>query len=207
MPGGPRTKFHSAGLLTIWGLLVGSGMLVLGAYASRPGDAGAAPPRWPTETSLPLSDHVPTLLFFVHPRCPCSRASVAELSVVASQCGQRVAIQVVLLQPERPSQATGWSNIEADLAELPQATIRPDPGGVETRRFGIATSGHVLLYDPGGRLLFGGGITLARGHQGDNFGRSEVLHRILGKTGKPADCPVFGCSLATTGRNPSQGSP
>ena len=49
-------RCHPAGLLGIWGLVVGSGMLVLGDYASRPGDAGSAPrpmavgepdpPRW-----------------------------------------------------------------------------------------------------------------------------------------------------------------
>ena len=38
------------------------------------------------------------------------------------------------------------------------------------QRFGAETSGQTLLYDRDGRLLFSGGTTGSRGHDGDNAG-------------------------------------
>ncbi len=96
--------------------------------------------------------------------------------------------------------------METDLAALPGLTIWPDLGGEEARRFGMATSGHVLLYDPEGRRIFSGGITPARGHRGDNRGRQAVLDRILGTERGIAESPVFGCALATPRRIPSRES-
>ncbi len=132
---------------------------------------------------------------------------MAELAHLCERGGDRVSVQAVLLRPGRDREPGGWSDIEADLADLPRLTIRPDPGGEEARRFGVATSGHVLLYDPGGRLLFSGGITSARGHRGDNRGRDAVLDRMLGRAAGTAESPVFGCPLATPRPGPSRGSP
>jgi hypothetical protein len=52
-----------------------------------------------------------------------------------------------------------------------------------------------MLYDGNGRLLFSGGITGARGHSGDNAGRSTVLSLLSRDTVDRAETPVFGCSL------------
>jgi hypothetical protein len=63
----------------------------------------------------------------------------------------------------------------------------------------VSTSGHVLLYDAGGRLTFSGGITASRGQRGDRYGRNAVLARIPGQEGegdRPRP-PVFECSLVT----------
>ena len=35
--------------------------------------------------------------------------------------------------------------------------------------------GHVLLYDKNGALVFSGGVTPARGHEGDSIGNSMIL--------------------------------
>ena len=65
----------------------------------------------------------------------------------------------------------------------------------EARLFEARTSGHVVLYDAGGRLLFSGGITRARGHVGDNYGRQQVSSLLRNHTVRVADGPVFGCPL------------
>jgi len=46
-----------------------------------------------------------------------------------------------------------------------------------------------------GRLAFSGGITLARGHEGDSAGLQRI--RSLLRTGKAdrSEAPVYGCSL------------
>ncbi len=70
--------------------------------------------------------------------------------------------------------------------------------GDEARRFGAATSGHVMLYDAAGRLHFSGGITPARGHEGDSLGRDAVIDLIEAYRSAGRRCsPVFGCPLAT----------
>ncbi len=159
MPRQSTLRCHPVSLLTVWGLVVGVGMLLVGDYAARPGVAASAPARWPAESLIRRDGRRPTLLIFLHPRCPCSRASVAELASISSDCGDRVSIQAVLLQPGEGREGWGQSEIEADLADLPRLRIRSDRGGGESRRFGVSTSGHVLLYDPEGRLIFSGGIT------------------------------------------------
>lgn len=70
-----------------------------------------------------------------------------------------------------------------------------DVGGAQARVFGAFISGQTLLYSATGSLLFNGGITDARGHEGDNPGRTALTSILSG--GKPAaiQTPVFGCYL------------
>jgi hypothetical protein len=193
----PSFKYRTAGLLAAWGFIVGVGILLLDAYAARPGTFGSSPERWPAGSILGLDSHRPTLLVFLHPRCPCSRASLAELASVMARCGDRVSAHALVFRPAQLPERWDCSGIEQDLRSLPDVATRPDLEGLEARRFGVATSGHVLLYDTRGRLLFSGGITPARGHQGENYGRSGVLARILGTDRERPVHPVFGCPLGT----------
>jgi hypothetical protein len=73
-----------------------------------------------------------------------------------------------------------------------------DRGGVEAKRFGARTSGEVLLYSAVGRLLFFGGITGSRGHEGDNYGLTSLasfLTATPSESAVTAGSPVFGCAL------------
>jgi hypothetical protein len=65
------------------------------------------------------------------------------------------------------------------------------------RRFGASTSGQTLLYNMAGRLVFNGGITIARGHSGSNDGRDAVVALLSGLVPMHTITPVFGCSLVT----------
>src|SRR5436190_6315 len=79
---------------------------------------------------------------------------------------------------------------------IPGVTVRADVDGEAARRFGAATSGQALLYTADGRLLFSGGITESRGHEGDNAGRSAIAALVLGaEPTKLATSPVYGCPL------------
>jgi hypothetical protein len=84
-----------------------------------------------------------------------------------------------------------WKSAETMLG----VTAFVDVGGEEAARFGAATSGTVVLFDESGTLVYSGGITASRGHQGDNAGRRRVLAFLR------AECPdanrsdVFGCPL------------
>ena len=70
-----------------------------------------------------------------------------------------------------------------------------DLDGAEARRFGAETSGHTLLFDLDGNLLFSGGITQSRGHAGGNAGESAIVSLVNTRTADRARTLVFGCSL------------
>jgi hypothetical protein len=184
-----------AGLLGAWGLAVAAGMLLMGAYAARPGDAGAVPARWPAGGAVRLDGRRPTLLIFLHPRCPCSRASLDELAIILDRCGDRVSAHAVVFWARHDREDWVPSPFEAALTDIPGLAAHPDRGGEEARRFGVATSGHVLLFDTRGDLIFSGGITPGRGERGDSEGRAALLGRIMGERGEGPEPPVFGCSL------------
>jgi len=72
-----------------------------------------------------------------------------------------------------------------------------DENGAEAQRFQSKTSGQTVLYAPSGELLFHGGITIARGHEGDNPGVDVIESLLQHKDAAPvaASTPVFGCEL------------
>jgi hypothetical protein len=73
--------------------------------------------------------------------------------------------------------------------------LRVDDAGVEAARFGAATSGTVLLYDGSGHLLFNGGITESRGHEGFSAGREMLAHLLAQPGHEMKHTAVYGCPL------------
>ena len=201
-----RVKEPWAGMVAAWGVAVVLGLLYLEAYAARPGDDGAPPAVWPAESRIQPDGRRPTVLIFLHPQCPCSRASLAELTYIVERCRTRVSVHAVLLASEAFDR-WGPSGIEQDLVALPDLLVHQDRGGAEGRRFKVMTSGHVLAYDFRGLLVFSGGITAARGHNGDNYGRAALLDLILNREGGQSRSPVFGCPLTTPGSTVSKEPP
>ncbi|MHB1558381.1 MAG: RedB protein [Isosphaeraceae bacterium] len=191
-----RKRWGSAAWMAAWGIAVGVGVLLTHAHMDTPSNPGAPPRHWPVQSRLERDASRPQLLMFLHPRCPCSRASVTELAAILERCDGRLAAQVVLFQPAGRGDA--WSKPEflATLADIPGLKVTPDPNGEELRRFGVSTSGHVLLFDARGNLKFSGGLTPGRGQLGNEAGRSALLARLLGQSPSGLDEPVFGCSFS-----------
>lgn len=189
-----RTILIATGAL--WLLLICTGVGLLWSYNSTPGAAAAALERWPAGSRIrPAADRA-TLVMLAHPRCPCTRASLGELARLMAQARPgRVAAYVLFVKPS--GFADGWeqTDLSASAAAIPGVTVVRDDEGVEARRFRAATSGQTMLYDAGGRLLFSGGITGARGHEGDNAGRAAVVSLLNADEAGQAGTPVFGCPL------------
>ena len=77
---------------------------------------------------------------------------------------------------------------------IPGVRAVRDESGLEARRFGVQTSGQVLVYGASGALLYSGGATGSRGKVGENAGRAAILDAL--STGRAAASkPVFGCEL------------
>ena len=189
-----RPRFPWICLFAGWGIAVTAGCLILQAYAASPGAAVQPLRTWPEASQIPLDGRRPTLLMFIHPLCPCSAASVDELSEILARSGDRVAAHAVVLGTGSKTLGAG-PRIDGSLSQLSGLTTWDDEGGALARRFGVLTSGHVVLYDPQGRLLYSGGITPARGHRGENFGRAAVLATLFGKVSDRCCAPAFGCPL------------
>ena len=180
---------------TFWALLVGLGFLGLERYKREPGAEENPAALWPSSSVLPRDPARANLVLTLHPRCPCSDASLAEFARIKAQCRGRGAGRVVFVKPGRT--LVGWKRTRLWRAAcaLPDVGVSCDEGGTEAARFGAETSGQVPLYDASGRLRFRGGITPARGHQGDNAGVQAVVSHLLDAPAVDARTPVFGCPL------------
>ena len=127
--------------------------------------------HWPQASCIHLSDQCHTLVMFAHPKCPCTRASLGELAKILTRCPNTVTPHVVFFKPSDTSEKWDHTDQWLTAAGTPGVNVIRDIDGVEASLFQATTSGQTLLYNAAGELLFSGGITLARGHAGDNPGR------------------------------------
>ena len=201
MLGWARMKTRSARFVigVGWLFAVGVGLAVVMNYESSAGHAGETPSAWPKEASIILDAARPTLVMFAHPKCPCTRASLGELNRLLANCDNRPSVHVFFLKPDGQNDDWAKDDLWRSAANIPGLVLHEDAGGREAEHFGAQTSGHVVLYDSRGRLLFKGGITAARGHAGDNTGENLILARLSGQdAGTAKETPVFGCALRET---------
>ncbi len=195
----------------LWLMPVLAGFAILLDYHSRAGPAPDPPQTWPRSSKLekPLNKQI--LLVFLHPKCPCSAATISELARLLPRLRETQVIAVLTIPAGAPPQ---FANTEAldRLRSIPGLAIITDTNAQETRNFKAVTSGEVLLYDKSGHLRFCGGITPGRGHQGDSAGKDmlEIISSVnSGKKSTVVEiqpgvkataegtyvCPIFGCPL------------
>lgn len=180
-----------------WATLVAASFWGLLSYSQAAGSRGATPQVWPANSKLPIVDGKQTLIMFLHPRCPCSWASLDELEVLAANA---VIPQEALVAFVRPPDVTAlWERdrLWDRAVQLSGVRVVADPGGLEARLFGVETSGHTLVFDSSGRLQFSGGITAFRGHLGDNEGLRSVQQLTQGRLSLRSTHCVYGCPLLT----------
>ena len=179
----------------LWAACVLMGMAVMAAEEFTPAQSAKLASQFPPGSKLALAADKPTLLLFLHPHCPCSRATMRELEKLLAATQDKVAVTNVFPLPA--GTPPGWE--KGDLWNwahaIPGASVRLDPNGVAARQFGVVGSGHTLLYAPTGRLLFSGGITASRGEEGDNPGETAVADFVLRGHADITHTPVFGCTL------------
>jgi hypothetical protein len=182
-------------VLAVWLALVTAGFTTLLEYDATPGETAEPPARWPSAAPVGRDPSRPTLVLFAHPHCPCTRATVAELDRVMARCAGRLAASVLFYAD--PELGREWERTELwnHAASIPGVRAEADPLGEAARRFGAETSGSVVLYAPDGGLLFHGGITASRGHEGDSAGAAAILALVAGETTATRCTPVYGCAL------------
>lgn len=179
----------------IWAAGVIAGLAGLGLYSAIPADAGTAPLTWPLAAHESQKPSKRTLVMFLHPHCPCSHASLSELTEITDRTHGMLEVHVYVVLP--PGVSPDWASGEMALlaAKNPRARIIVDLDGVTTGRFQAAASGETFVYGHDGRLEFHGGITGARGHTGENAGRNAIVQLVHTGIAPVAGTEVFGCSL------------
>lgn len=182
----------------VWIAAVGFGLRTLLSYESAPGRVGSVPVDWPAQSKIERAPSGETLVMLAHPHCPCTRASMGELAQIMARVQGTVRAYVLFLKPQNSGADWDDTDLRRSAAAIPGVTVMTDIDGIEARRFGAETSGHTLLFDPSGRLLFSGGITESRGHAGGNAGESAIVSLVNNHTAERRSTFVFGCSL--TGR-------
>lgn len=191
-----RQYWRQIVLLSVWALLLIGGFGQLFIYANTPGALSLRPPqRWPAETSLLRDPHLPTLVIFAYPLCPCSEASIGELERLLPYIQGKVKSFVIFFKPK--SQSENWAKeaLWKKALAIPEVQVFLDEDGIVANQFDAKTSGQTFLYDSKGDLVFSGGITPERGHMGDSQGRSAILAFVETEKTPISKTRVFGCSL------------
>jgi len=188
-----RALVYGAALLWIAAALGGS--LYMFVYESRPAPRSALAQVWPEQIGLARNPGGFSLVMAVHPKCSCTRASVAELNKLMLGFAGRVHAVALVIKPFELPDLWSESDVTARLREIPNVEMVRDLGGAKAGAFGAQSSGQILLYDPAGQLVFDGGITAFRGHEGPSVG-GETLKQLVAGTGVAGThTKVFGCSL------------
>ncbi|MBC8106546.1 MAG: RedB protein [Anaerolineae bacterium] len=183
------------GSIVVWAALVSAGIAGLARYSMTPGQAGRSPHDWPADVPFHPTDRELTLVVSIHPHCPCSRATLAELAKLTARHPGKISAFVLLTKPaDTPGD---WERGDAfDIArKIPITRVLTDQDGAWAKKFGAATSGQTFAFDASGRLRFSGGMTASRGHEGDNAGSDAIAALLLAGQPKTDRTPVFGCPL------------
>ncbi len=179
-----------------WVIAVALGLRILLNYESTPGRIGAVSQTWQSASAIQRANDCPTLVMFAHPHCPCTRASVGELAQIMAQARGKVSAFVLFVRPKGAPDNWDETDLRRSAAAIPGVRVSTDVDGLEARRFGVETSGHTLLFDREGHLVFSGGITQSRGHAGGNVGESAIVSLVNNQRPGRSETFVFGCSLA-----------
>jgi hypothetical protein len=185
---------------TTWLTAVATGARFLFNYETTPGRTGAVSSNWPAASNIARGTDKPTLVMVAHPHCPCTRASIAELEQIMAHADGKVDARVLFVRP--PGAGADWDDtgLRRSAAAIPGVTVVTDENGTEANRLGAETSGHTLLFDHHGQLIFSGGITESRGHTGPNAGEKAILAALDQLPAERARTPVYGCSLTNPTR-------
>ncbi len=180
--------------MVVWVACVVAAFGALQRYASKAGPAQAPA----SGASAFLAAHRlpgrPLLVLAVHPLCPCTDASLAELGDLLAR--SHGACDALLVQYHPLNGHADWpiDTTDRDLGGV-KVPVLLDRGGEIAAALGAETSGHAVFVDAQGVIRFHGGLTIARGHRGRSPAQDAILAVVAGGKSALTTAPVYGCSL------------
>jgi hypothetical protein len=193
---GARTRAAVLVLIFVWAALAAAGMFVFNRYQHTAGVATQMG-DWPAGSNLQRRAGKLILVVIAHPQCVCTEATLAELTRLLATSSDAVETYVIFATLANGKDTAATSHLIRRAKAIPGVRVIIDRDARLAHQFPAQTSGQTFLYDAGGRLVFSGGITAARGHEGPNQG-IERIRQALGRRAAPGQgTPVFGCVLPT----------
>ncbi len=199
-----KSKLNKS-VFAIWIAAVSLGYGCLLNYSSKPAVTTSGPSHFPQSESqtLELNKNGQTLIAFFHPQCPCSRATVAELSRVLTRQNifktrTNLKVYAVISKPAGTDASFVRSSLVSALEAMKGVQVVIDDNDEQSRQFGAQASGQILLFNQQGEKLFSGGITAERGHEGESSGGDALSSHINGQQTALKTAPVFGCSMESS---------
>jgi hypothetical protein len=180
-------------LTGLWALCVGAGLVAMVKYETTPG-AAAVPPA---KIAVPGKTAKDRLLLFLHPQCACSLATVGELERVLDRAHASLETTVYFYKPSsEPESFCVGTPLWNKAKNLTGTSLQVDPDGKAAKTYGARCSGQVLLYAAKtGKLVFSGGVTESRGHEGESRGSDAILQYLRTGQCTVPKTSVFGCAI------------
>jgi hypothetical protein len=190
-----RTALLLTFLTLCWSAATALGFFLLERYKATPGQQATSNESWPADSVIQPEPGSYNFVLAINSHCPCSRATVTELAQILQGHERDVVLHALVYRPASFSEGWQDSALLADVKSISQARLTTDIDAREAERFGIYTSGGLVLFGPRGARLFQGGITQSRGHGGETAAHEAIRTRLLGVTSDLYVAPVFGCPL------------
>jgi hypothetical protein len=197
----PSAGWSVYGAIAVWLAAVAVAYWSIEHYEFATTDSSAAEfaDHWPNDSKLPRQANHSTLVLFLHPKCPCSRASLSEIerlfTSIDGPAKTRPDFVVNVTVPQTASEDWLQTATLERVKAIADARIYVDWGGVEAAKFGATTSGFVMLFGENGSRQYAGGVTESRGHEGDNAGRNSLARILCHEIEMVEGIPAFGCRL------------
>jgi hypothetical protein len=176
------------------------GWHIIFLHAYRPGAIVQGVTEWPLDAPslhpalLKVPGHAEVVVF-AHPFCPCTRATLQELDESLTRLPSTTAVTVVFVTAGLPAAAVADSDTIRLARQIPRVAVRLDDTGELVRQFGASISGEVFAFNSHGRRIYRGGLTPARGHQGDAAGQEQFEQLVNQNSDTACEAPVYGCPL------------
>lgn len=187
------------GLVVGWFVVVLVGFAQMAKYQATPGQRADAAQDLPATAQVRPVQGVGTIVMFIHPQCPCTQASLSELERLLCEIPSGTSVYISCLSPDGDGNDWTTTSLVQRAKSLSGVTVLHDSTGEVSAAFGPQTSGETFVYDKHRRMIFHGGITASRGHEGDNAGRSAIASLLNGVADTVSQTPVFGCPLVSVG--------
>lgn len=181
-----------AALVAVWLVLVCGMYGIVVAYMSSAGESNSVT----VDNSDSQSDSSVIVRIFLHPECPCSKTSLEELREIDFPSHIRIVAYFVV--PEEYNDAWAMQDLWQLAGTVPSLERVLDHKGIITSKYAVKTSGHVIVEKTPKSIVFSGGITIGRGHRGNNQGKTAVDKLVHGYNSHVSQTPVFGCALFAT---------
>src|SRR5437762_10557422 len=110
-------------LIAAWGVCAGFGLAKMLTYELTPAPAAAVAPMWPLAATISRDASHPTLVLFLHPRCPCSRATLSELERLIAACDGQFALRMVFVRPPEAGEDWTQTDLYHTAQRIPHAVV------------------------------------------------------------------------------------